>query len=278
MPRHLLALTVCALIAATLPSPSEANTANDPAATLLRIHQLRLASQKSLAEYFMLAGMDGDQRYKKLMNSEVENAGGQLKALTSMPGPQSSALRLQAEQQWRNYATELAQLTETQSKQGFTDLQPVAQLANHNQAFNGLCDQLYEKVREEGKIQVLSLTEQSRSQSLLMQAMAVNYASRSASVGASFVADDGSDGQEQKPLDEMAEQFEKNLANMQQAPENTSVSRQTLADIEVKWRYIENSLKHYNEKSVPFLINKYADRITEELESLPAQYTTTAQL
>lgn len=47
-----------------------------------------------------------------------------------------------------------------------------------------------------------TLTEQSREQSLLMQDIALDYASRNASVGASFFG-----GGEERPLDDLASRF-----------------------------------------------------------------------
>ena len=40
----------------------------------------------------------------------------------------------------------------------------------------------------------------------------------------------------------------------------------------IKWRYIEKSLQNYNQNSVPFLINKYSDRIIEDLEKVSGLY------
>ena len=70
----------------------------------------------------------------------------------------------------------------------------------------------------------------------------------------------------------LANDFEQTLNKLEQAPQNTAEIRQSLGAIKTKWRYIEKSLKNYNEKSVPFLVNKYSDRIIEGLEALSGQY------
>ena len=112
-----------------------------------------------------------------------------------------------------------------------------------------------------------TLTEQSREQSLLMQDIALDYASRNASVGASFFG-----GGEERPLDDLASRFSVNLLKLQQAPQNDEEIARALRSVAIKWHYIEKSLRNYNQNSVPFLVNKNADRIIDGLEKVAALY------
>lgn len=45
----------------------------------------------------------------------------------------------------------------------------------------------------------------------------------------------------------------------------------------IKWHYIEKSLRNYNQNSVPFLVNKNADRIIDGLEKVAALYAARSQ-
>ncbi|MCY1543835.1 hypothetical protein D9M68_796680 [compost metagenome] len=130
--------------------------------------------------------------------------------------------------------------------------------------------ELYSKIQQESGQNVPPLTQQSREQSLLMQAIAVDYASRSASVGATFMG-----GGDNRPIEELVSEFANKLTSMEKAPQNTPQITQTLNGVSTKWRYIEKSLMNYNENSVPFLINKYSDSIIEGLEDVSAQYSAT---
>lgn len=271
MSSRLLAISLSALLAAALPAFTLAAPAADPAINLLKLHQLRLAAQKSLGDFYMYNAMEGDQRYARMIEVSLQDANSRLKEINEMPGEGSKALRAQLDQQWGSYQGELGSLTNALKTQGFTDLQPVADLTKRNQQLMALSAELYNKIQQESGAKVPPLTQQSREQSLLMQTIAVDYASRSASVGASFIG-----GSEGKAIDELAKEFAGKLANMEKAPQNTPQIRQELGSIGTKWRYIEKSLKNYNENSVPFLINKYSDRIIEGLEGVSAQYATTS--
>ena len=263
MSSRLLAISLSALLVLF----STTSHAADPANNLLELHQLRLAAQKSLGDFYMYNGMEGDQRYARMIGQSLIEANERLAALTDMPGEGSKALRAQLTQQWTGYRNDLEGLIVTLKTQGYTDLQPVADLAADNRQLMALCLELYNKIQQESDHQVLALTQQSREQSLLMQEIAVDYALRSASVGATFMG-----GGEVRPIEEMVGQFAEQLAQLEKAAQNTSQIKQTLSGISTKWRYIEKSLKNYNENSVPFLVNKYSDSIIEGLEQVSAQY------
>ena len=263
MTSRLLAILLSTLL--TLPAFASQTS---PADSLLKLHQMRLAAQRSLGDFYMYNGMESDQRYARMIDESVQQADARLKELGEMPGEASKALSAQLTQEWQSYNGELSGLVAALKQTGFTDLQPVADLTDRNKRLLELCNALYEKIQQEGAAQVPPLTQRSRDQSLLMQTIAVDYASRSASVGGSFMG--GSGG---KAIDELASDFATQLASLEQAPQNTPEIRQALDGISTKWRYIEKSLKNYNEKSVPFLINKYSDRIIDGLEDVSARYS-----
>lgn len=252
-----------------LVSPSQAA---DPGTTLLKLHQMRLAALKSLGDFYMYNGMEGDQRYARMIDESVQEADARMKELKDIQGDASKALHTQLQQQWKDYSSELGGLVTALRTKGFTDLQPVADMTARNQKLIALAGELYDRIQQESNFVVPPLTQQSRQQSLLMQTIAVDYASRSASVGASFFG-----GGEGKAIDELARDFADQLTALAQQPRNTPQISQALTSIGTKWRYIERSLQNYNENSVPFLINKYSDSIIEGLEGVSAQYAT-AQL
>lgn len=266
--RSLLAISLSAVFAFSLSPLAFSADSNGTADTLLKIHQLRLAAQRSLGDLYMYNGMEGDQRYAQLIEKSTQDGDNLIKQINSMPGEGSKALAGKLTQQWNSYESELKSLANTLKTQGFTDLQPMADLATQNQQFLDLSRELYGKIQQESASSVPPLTQLSRDQSILMQSISVDYAARSASVGGSFIGNGG----DNVGIDEQANQFASGLSKLEQAPQNTPEIRQTLTAINTKWRYIEKSLKNYNEKTVPFLVTKNADRIIEELETVSAQY------
>lgn len=238
-----------------------------PADDLLRLHQLRLAAQKSLGDFYMYNSMEGDQRYARMIGEALQTAQSRLEAMGEMPGETSQALREQLQREWSSYQSRVQTLMEAMRTQGYTDLQPVADLADNNQRLVEISRELYQKIQQESGYSVPPLTQQSREQSLLMQSIALNYASRSASIGTSFFG-----GGEEHAIDELVGEFANKLTGLNLAKQNSPEIKSALGSIVTKWRYIEKSLLNYNENSVPFLISKYSDSIIEGLEGVSAQY------
>lgn len=266
--RSLLAVSLSALLTFSFSSFAYSADADAPS-ELLQLHQLRLATQKSLGDFYMLNAMEGDLRYARQINAGLKSGDALLEQIKNMPGEGSKALFAQLQQQWSTYASELNALTEIYKSQGFTDLQPVADLATHNQQLQALSAELYGKIQQESGNNVPALTQLSRDESLLMQRIATDYSSRSAAVGGTFIG--GSD-ENSKSIDELSNEFSSSLSKLEQAPQNTTETRHAVAAINIKWRYIEKSLKNYNEKVVPFLVNKYSNSITDGLEAVATQY------
>ena len=210
MSSRMLAIALSTLLAATLPLFSAATQAADSATSLLKLHQLRLAAQKTLGDFYMFNGMEGDQRYARMINESLSEANNHLSALTDMPGEGSKALRSQLDQQWKGYQIDLNNLTNALKNQGYTDLQPVADLATRNQQLMSLSQELYIKIQQESSYNVPTLTQLSREQSLLMQGIAVDYASRSASVGATFMG-----GGDARPMEELVSEFASKMAALE---------------------------------------------------------------
>ena len=228
---------------------------------------VRLEVQKSIGSFYLLNSQEQDQLYAKQINKNLESALDNLKKMPTPSSPTAQALQNQLSKDLSAYSIELRRLVDLLKEQGYTDLQPVADLANLNSGILKAGKELEEQLEQDSQYSQPKLTQLAREQSLLMQSIAADYAARSASVGASFIADS-----EKLPLDKLSEQFASNLSAMQSNPENIASTSKSLRTIQVKWRYIEGSLKNYNEDSVPFVVDKYARSISNSLEQLANEY------
>lgn len=268
MSSRMLVIAMSALLAVASPFFSGSAQAADTPTNLLKLHQLRLATQKTLGDFYMFNAMEGDQRYARLINESLTEVNAHLNALTDMPGESSKALSSQLGQLWGNYQTDLNNLTSALKSQGYTELQPVADLAARNQQLMDLSQELYTKVQQEGSYSVPSLTQRSREQSLLMQAIAVDYASRSASIGGTFIG-----GGDARPIEELVSEFASKMSALEKEQSNSPQLKQSWDGVSTKWRYIEKSLINYNENSVPFLVSKYSNTIIQGIEQIASQYS-----
>ncbi|WP_022966651.1 hypothetical protein [Denitrificimonas caeni] len=258
LPSHLLAADA---------KPSTAQQAINNSLNALFL--VRLETQRSIGGFYMLNSQEQDQRYAKQAEANLVLAQENFKNIPTPSSPAAQTLKVKLEQDLSTYSNELRRLISVLKEQGYTDLQPIADLASLNSSILQTSKDLEAQIQQDNQYTLPKLTQLAREQSLLIQGIAADYAARSGSVGASFIADG-----EKQPLDKLSEQFANTLLAMQKDPTNTNDTKKSLRAIQVKWRYIENSLKNYNEDSVPFVIDKYARSITKNLEQLANQYAS----
>ena len=160
--RRSLAFPLSALLLFVFTSLSSTLLSAAPADDLLRLHQLRLATQKSLGDFYMYNGMEGDQRYARMIGESLQEGQSHLDGLGEMPGDASKALRAKLQTNWQSYRSGLQALMEAMRSHGFTDLQPVADLAENNQRIMAIGKELYQKIQQESGFSVPQLTQKSR--------------------------------------------------------------------------------------------------------------------
>lgn len=265
MPKCLHAISLCALLTAFF-VPGTA-TAIDIASHAQHLQRLHLAAQKSLGDFYMYNSMEGDQRYARMIEQSRQTAREQLQKLANMRDVGAAHLHTKLQQQWQAYDQNLTTLMATLAKQGYTDLQPVADMAARNRQLLLTCQDLYEALRRSDAAAISEQSDNTRQLALLMQNIAVSYAARSAAVGASFSGDSS-----ERPIEDLVDDFSARLASLRTLPDNNTAVDETLEGVTTKWRYIEKSLRNYNEKSVPFLVNKYADSIINGLLTVADLY------
>ncbi len=266
-------IAVCLSTLITLSTPLIAADTQPPTthtqtqSTLNQLFLMRLATQRSIGAFYMFNNQEQDQRYAKTAADNASQAARYLQGLAAPQSADGQTLKAQLTNDFSDYNRQLERLIGAIQERGYSDLQPVANLALLNSSILKNSQELTQLIAQEQQYTTPELTQLAREQSLLMQSIAADYAARSASVGASFFADG-----EKQPLDQLSELFARNLAIMQNHSGNNPDINKSLRAIEVKWRYIENSLKNYNENSVPFVIDKFARSITQSLEQIAAQY------
>ncbi len=240
--------------------PCAAVSPAKPDENLFRLHQVQLATQGALGDFYLMYGVDPDPALANSLDRRILATTTQLAGMAEVPGASSGTLLAQLDRQWRTYAGLLSRLARDLQRQSSPSGGDIAELVGLNRQLMSLCAALEVSLRQESRHPPEWLTERSRSLSLLMQNIATDYIAHS--IGANALGGDG------QALDELADEFGAHLGKLQDHPEQPAEYRQILADIARKWRYIEPSLKRYNEAAVPSLVNRYAARIIEELAQL----------
>ena len=232
-----------------------------PDDALSHLHQIRLATQGSLGDLYLLYG-DPDPGPASSIARRITSTSTHLAALDPLPEAASQALLVQLQGQWTPYQQLLSNLAREQQSEGNLDARALAELIGRNRALQNLCTQFEAELQRTGLAPLSPAVQRTRALSLLMQDIASAYAAHS--VGANALGGEG------KALDELADEFDARLELLAKSAVPDAEYQRVMAGILRKWRYIEGSLRHYQKTSVPFLINQYSTRIIAGLEQLAA--------
>lgn len=230
----------------------------DSAALLTSLEQQQLASYRLQTLFHLHSIQEG-----------AENVGGQLKAesasfLTQLEqlDEQASGLGLDTEikavqDEGRKFAGIVA--TDELLEQGYVDLHTVNDLSASQHALREGYQRLEEQLASKG-VKGNPLQDQA----ILMQRIAAEYVRESASLdGGSAIYDNAQDLE--KPVDQLALEFRQQLASLDQQYAGQAQVSQKLKKVGITFAYIEKSLQNYKERSVPYVVSRYSDKIVVSL-------------
>lgn len=230
----------------------------DSAALLTSLEQQQLASYRLQTLFHLHSIQEG-----------AENVGGQLKAesasfLTQLEqlDEQASGLGLETEikavqDEGRKFAGIVA--TDELLEQGYVDLHTVNDLSASQHALREGYQRLEEQLASKG-VKGNPLQDQA----ILMQRIAAEYVRESASLdGGSAIYDNAQDLE--KPVDQLAQEFRQQLASLDQQYADQAQVSQKLKKVGITFAYIEKSLQNYKERSVPYVVSRYSDKIVVSL-------------
>ena len=230
----------------------------DSAALLVSLEQQQLASYRLQTLFHLHSIQEG-----------AENVGGQLKAesasfLTQLEqlDEQASGLGLETEikavqDEGRKFAAIV--VTDELLEQGYVDLHTVNDLSASQHALREGYQRLEEQLASKG-VKGNPLQDQA----ILMQRIAAEYVRESASLdGGSAIYDNAQDLE--KPVDQLAQEFRQQLASLDQQYADQAQVSQKLKKVGITFAYIEKSLQKYKERSVPYVVSRYSDKIVVSL-------------
>lgn len=220
--------------------------AKEPADT--QLHSVRLAVQGTLGDFYLLYGVDSDPRHAESIDRRIAQVEKHLIELKhSLDGEPLQRF----EQHWHTYASLLRQLSGELLQQ-------------HNLPGSAFAEliQLHDQLLNAGEQLATTPMAQERQLALLLQTIATRYIAYS--IGANTL------GTDEQSIDELAGQFSHGLQALQQRSGQTEEYLRLLDAIGHKWRYIEPSLRNYQNAAIPSLVNRYATRIIQDLEQVHA--------
>lgn len=249
--KHLYLRRLCAL--ATLLACFNSYAASAQSATQLQL--IRLDLNGSLGDFYLLYGVDSDPAHLTSLQQRI----GQTEQLLSQldaPADSGGLNTLQRlREQWPAYRALLQELAHSLQQRHTPSGGSIAELIQLNRLLRRLSDSLSVYYQQPDP-----LATHNQLLAMQLQNLCTDYLAHS--VGANALGGDN------PALDVQSKAFSEGLQQVQKI--HTIPEAQALLQrIELRWRYIEPSLQHYQQDNVPTLVNRYSRRIIDDLQQLP---------
>lgn len=238
-----------------------------PQQLLTELHQMRLTSTDVVTNFYMFTGLDADAKYDRRMqlgSKKFEEALKRASELAIANGVSESLAAIDAD--WKEFHQLLMSNRNDMMTQGFPNVRLVDEMGRTNQDIVKKVGMTYDQLQQSSGIMPTPIVKKSRSLALLMEEITSQYAARgTTNLGQVFM------GNSERSLEQMADDFHAGLEELRAMVAGKNVGN-ILKSIDSKWKFMAQSVKNYNENTVPFLVVSYNDRILMHLHELEERF------
>lgn len=262
--------TLGALALGLLIATQSVQANNDTGNALKSIYQMRTIAFGILGDYYMFSGLEGDSRYNREIESGIKRFEGLLDTLTKTGSPTANLSTVAtALSSWQSYKKLLETNRADFLVQGYANAQLVDKLGREVMVLNNSLKAVYDGILVDTKYNISELTQDTRKMGLIISTLTAEYAARStSSLGQVMVININEGG-----MDAQAKIFDGLLTKLKGASQSEKRIYKIMDQVGVKWEFIAKSVANYNENAVPFIVNTYGDRITQNLATVGQHFS-----
>lgn len=265
-----ISLTAVSSLILTLLLSINSHGGND---ALKNVYEMRTITFGILGDFYMFSGLEGDSRYNREIEAGIKRFEKHLEIITQDGAPTAKLDTLAYTiQHWQSYRELLDANRNDFLAQGYSNARMVDKLGKKASDLNSSLGQMYDALIANNQSKVSKLTQDTRDMGLIIQTITAEYAARStSSLGQVMVIDINEGG-----MDQQGKKFQSLLEKMKIAAKDNKKLHRVMDQIGIKWVFIAKSIANYNENAVPFIVNSYGDRITQNLETVGNHFQTVA--
>lgn len=233
--------------------------------TLRDIYRCQVQQHEFLTEYHIYASDPGDPTHRSDLQKALSEASACVNLVDS--GLRGLSMPKQAAEVKLRYAafeTVANQNIAAVAKKGAPEYEVLNVMVQNELDLQASLEKSLKDVQVEQKVHIKPPVDQARHLAVLMQYMAARYIERATSAGGSA----GRDDSKEATIDDLAKEFQKGLDGLKGNAASSPEVKKDLAAIVTKWKFIQGSLLNYNEKTVPFTVNRHSKAIVGMLEDV----------
>lgn len=254
-------LLICAALLSLNASALEQSAAKN---VLDKLHLTQVHTYAALNAYYNFSTAQGDKSILIEIREATGNVDQYMNDLTPLLSSENEEKSSQIAKSWGDFKNLIETNIKDVLEQGYHDLRLVDDLSRLTTEFNADLTELYSSIKESSQVPTSKLIENSRKASILMSAMTTRYSARATSNVSQIFQGAASE----KPLDELAKEFDQLLVTLSSNAGKQQPASELLDSISTKWNFIKDSYVNYNENNVNYVVNLYSRRIISSLEEL----------
>lgn len=248
---------VVGLCAGLLQAPVQAA---ETAGLLANLNAQRLGAYQLQTLFHLLSIEEGASAVAEQLNTAASSFALQVEQMDELSAGLGLNVEVAGLQAEARRLRELAESNEIIS-QGYVDLHTQNDLSTSAIALTAGYIKLLDQLARQGQP-----SDPLQEQAILMQRIAAGYVRESASLDGGSAIYDSAQELEQS-VDLLAAQFRQQLQALDQRFVGQPLISARLKQVTTTWNYIEKSLLNYKEKSVPFVVVRYSDKIVAGLSA-----------
>lgn len=254
--KQLFAFTILSLsLGISSYSQAETNSLED-------VFNAQINTYYSINGFYNFSANQGAQKDLADINESMD----QLKSLfaslnTASKGAPSEEKYSKVEANWNSYLKLLKQNIKEVKRSGYPDLRLAGDMAGANIVLNNALADYYKTLLAAETSKPNKFTDLSREAAVNIGLMMTKYSARSTSTVSQVYAD----GTTEITIDELANQFDKQLINLMDLAKEKPTTFKLLDSAHTKWEFIKSSYVNYNENRVNFIVNLYSKKIISDI-------------
>jgi hypothetical protein len=235
--------------------------AQTPAQTQVDLYTCQIRQHELLATYHIFSADPGDPVHR----GDVQSALGQAAACAALVQDDLKSINLAPDAEtvrsrYGNFERLFKQNYATVAKKGAPEFEVLGETVEAELQMVAGLDAAASTVQSTNKLHPRPAADTARHMAVLIQYATARYVERTTAAGGSAIRDDS----KEPTIDDLAQQFGKGLQQLRSFGGNAEMNTM-LASIVTKWRFIQGSLLNYNQKTVPFTVNRHGRALSEML-------------
>lgn len=232
------------------------------------LHKMRTSMYSILEALNMYTNTQGDNRYQRQIQKNIGLFEAELNKLSSTDTSISNQFSA-ISQEWKAHKKLISENKKSFIEDGYGNTRLMTKIFINTVKSDKQLKEIFQYTADKNQTKAAKTIKQAQEMAIIIHTLSTEYIvfTTSAYTGA-MPAEINANG-----MDTQIKRFNKLLANLQTASQGNPTASKITKQITTKWEFIRKPIINYFENAVPYIINSYGNRITQDLEKITLEFS-----